>query len=72
MNWQELLVGVALVLVVEGLIPFASPGRYRKLVEVISNIEFLKEVGDVEMVGKDESQVRWTGSENYAQAIEVL
>jgi len=39
MNWQELLVGVALVLVVEGLIPFASPGRYRKLVEVISNIE---------------------------------
>ena len=39
MNWQELLVGVALVLVVEGLIPFASPGRYRKLVEAISNIE---------------------------------
>jgi len=39
MNWQELLVGVALVLVVEGLIPFASPGRYRRLVEVISTIQ---------------------------------
>ncbi len=39
MNWQELLVGVALVLVVEWLIPFASPGRYRRLVEVISKIE---------------------------------
>ena len=39
MNWQELLVGLSLVLVVEGLIPFASPGRYRRLVEVISNIQ---------------------------------
>ena len=39
MNWQELLVGLSLVLVIEGLIPFASPGRYRKLVEVISNIQ---------------------------------
>jgi len=33
------LVGLSLVLVVEGLIPFASPGRYRRLVEVISNIQ---------------------------------
>ena len=39
MNWQELLVGLSLVLVVEGLIPFASPGRYRRLVEVISTIQ---------------------------------
>ena len=39
MNWQELLVGLSLVLVIEGLIPFASPGRYRRLVEVISNIQ---------------------------------
>ena len=39
MNWQELLVGLSLVLVVEGLIPFASPGRYRRLVEVISKIQ---------------------------------
>ena len=39
MNWQELLVGLSLVLVIEGLIPFASPGRYRRLVEVICNIQ---------------------------------
>ena len=39
MNWQELLVGLSLVLVIEGVIPFASPGRYRRLVEVISNIK---------------------------------
>ena len=39
MNWQELLVGLSLVLVIEGLIPFASPGRYRRLVEVISSIQ---------------------------------
>ena len=38
MIWQDLLVGVSLVLVIEGLIPFASPGRYRRLVEVIGNI----------------------------------
>ncbi len=42
MNWQELLVGLALVLVIEGLIPFASPGRYRRLVEVISNIQDMR------------------------------
>ena len=39
MNWQELLVGLSLVLIIEGLIPFASPARYRRLVEVISNIQ---------------------------------
>jgi hypothetical protein len=49
-----------------------GPNFYMAMSEVISHIEFLQEVGDVEMVGKDESQVRWTGSENYAQAIEEL
>lgn len=27
--WQDFLVGVALVLVFEGILPFLSPGRYR-------------------------------------------
>jgi glyoxylase-like metal-dependent hydrolase (beta-lactamase superfamily II) len=49
-----------------------GPNFYMAMSEVISHIEFLQEVGDVEMAGKDESQVRWTGSENYAQAIEAL
>ena len=38
MEWQDLFVAIALVLVIEGLIPFASPGRYRRLVEVIGSI----------------------------------
>ena len=38
MNWQDLLVALALVLVLEGLIPFASPGRYRRLVAMLSDI----------------------------------
>ena len=38
MNWQELLAALALVLVCEGIVPFASPGRYRRLVELLSNI----------------------------------
>ncbi len=38
MEWQDLFVAIALVLVIEGLIPFASPGRYRRLVEVIGGI----------------------------------
>ena len=42
------------------------------LSEVTSHIEFLQEVGDVEMVGKNESQVRWTGTENYGRVIEEL
>ena len=38
MEWQDLFVAIALVLVIEGLIPFASPGRYRRLVEALGNI----------------------------------
>ncbi|MCP4814866.1 MAG: DUF2065 domain-containing protein, partial [Planctomycetaceae bacterium] len=38
MNWQELLAALALVLVFEGLVPFASPGRYRRLVELLGSV----------------------------------
>ena len=33
--WTEILTAVALVLIIEGLLPFASPGRYRQLVAQI-------------------------------------
>jgi len=33
--WTEILTAVALVLVIEGLLPFASPGRYRQMVAEI-------------------------------------
>ena len=38
MNWADLGIGLALVLVIEGLIPFLSPSRYRKMLEVASGI----------------------------------
>jgi hypothetical protein len=38
MNWGDLGVGLSLVLVIEGLIPFLSPSRYRKMLEVASGI----------------------------------
>jgi uncharacterized protein YjeT (DUF2065 family) len=33
--WTEILMALALVLVIEGLLPFASPGRYRQMVAEI-------------------------------------
>lgn len=35
MNWTEILTALALVLVIEGLLPFISPGRYRQMVAQI-------------------------------------
>ncbi len=35
MAWTEILTALALVLVIEGLLPFASPGRYRQMVAEI-------------------------------------
>ncbi len=35
MAWTEILMALALVLVIEGLLPFASPGRYRQMVAEI-------------------------------------
>ena len=32
---KEILTAVALVLIIEGLLPFASPGRYRQMVAEI-------------------------------------
>jgi uncharacterized protein YjeT (DUF2065 family) len=33
--WPEIMTALALVLVIEGLLPFASPGRYRQMVAEI-------------------------------------
>ena len=49
-----------------------GPNFQMALSEVLSHIEFLQEVGDVEMVGKNETQVRWTGTENYGRVVEEL
>lgn len=35
MPWTEILTAVALVLVIEGMLPFVRPGRYKQLVAQI-------------------------------------
>ena len=38
MNWTYLGIGISLVLVIEGLIPFLSPSRYRRILDVASKV----------------------------------
>ena len=35
MYWTEILTAIALVLVLEGMLPFVGPGRYKQLVAQI-------------------------------------
>jgi uncharacterized protein YjeT (DUF2065 family) len=37
--WQVLPVAFALVLIIEGLIPFISPGRWRNMLAVVGEME---------------------------------
>ncbi|MCP3666352.1 MAG: DUF2065 domain-containing protein [Gammaproteobacteria bacterium] len=37
--WQELLIALALVMVIEGLLPFLSPGTVRNMVKAISEMD---------------------------------
>jgi len=52
-DWQDLFVALALVLVIEGLIPFASPDRYRRLASALAEItdNQLRVGGAASMVG---------------------
>ena len=47
MAWTEILTALALVLIIEGLLPFASPGRYRQMVAqlVMLNDNTIRTVG---------------------------
>jgi len=36
--WQEILTAVALLLVIEGMLPFIGPDRYRQLVAQIARL----------------------------------
>ena len=38
MHWQEVLTAVALLLVIEGMLPFIGPGRYKQLVAQIARL----------------------------------
>ena len=37
--WQQLGVAVALVFIIEGIVPFLSPGRWRKMVEMLAEVD---------------------------------
>jgi uncharacterized protein YjeT (DUF2065 family) len=39
MDWNDLLGALALYLVLEGLLPFASPGRWRESFALIARLE---------------------------------
>jgi len=35
-QWQDLFAALTLVLVIEGIMPFVSPGRWRKMLSVMN------------------------------------
>lgn len=38
MYWTDILTAVALLLVIEGMLPFVGPGRYKQLVAQIAGL----------------------------------
>jgi uncharacterized protein YjeT (DUF2065 family) len=38
MDWTEILTVLALVLIIEGMVPFVGPGRYRQIVAQIAGL----------------------------------
>lgn len=52
MPWTEILTALALVLVIEGMVPFIGPGRYRQMVAQIAQLSDnqLRTVGLVVMI----------------------
>ena len=39
MNWGDLLAALALVMVIEGIVPFVSPHSLRRMLEKVSRID---------------------------------
>ena len=37
--WTEILVGLSFVLVIEGILPFAAPGRWRALAATMADVD---------------------------------
>jgi uncharacterized protein YjeT (DUF2065 family) len=37
--WHELLIALALVMVIEGIVPFLSPGAMRKMVRMVEEMD---------------------------------
>jgi uncharacterized protein YjeT (DUF2065 family) len=52
MDWTEILTALALVLIIEGMVPFVGPGRYRQIVAQIAGLSdnHLRTVGLIVMI----------------------
>lgn len=52
MFWTEILTALALFLIIEGMVPFVGPGRYRQIVAQIAQLSdnHLRTVGLVVMI----------------------
>lgn len=37
--WQDLLTALALVLIIEGIMPFLAPQRWQRMVEVLAELD---------------------------------
>jgi len=52
MYWKEILTALALVFVIEGMLPFISPAKYRQMVAEISQLRDsqIRNIGLVVMI----------------------
>ncbi len=52
MYWTEILTAVALLMIIEGMLPFVGPGRYKRLVAQIAGLSdnHLRTVGLAAMI----------------------
>ena len=52
LNWSDLLAALALVLVIEGIVPFVSPGSLRNMLATVAQMDdrILRITGLVSMV----------------------
>ncbi len=52
MFWTEVLTAIALVLVIEGMLPFISPSRYRRMVAEVTRLgdNTIRNIGLVLMI----------------------
>lgn len=52
MHWTEILTALALVLVIEGMLPFVSPAKYRQMVAEITRLgdNHIRNIGLVVMI----------------------
>lgn len=50
--WQDLLAALALVLVIEGILPFLNPGRFRDMLRMLEQVDdnVIRRIGFISML----------------------